>query len=255
MEDNDPSLHRFTQPDTIIPEAGNPQAWNRYAYAFNNPILYNDPSGHCPFCIAVAVILFFTVFNCTADSTYHETSPEEDAVSALTWGLVSFGAEPLDWLYTAAQCASGNCDPTAFAIAAMPGFNNASYNALNDLDNLSDDVSEVKLLSTADKIIGKAQKTSDPSHEIFSLSIAAKYSKLPDSETVFLNKTLQTITGGAIPSRVRPDVAAAFSDGSFIILEIVSKSQTNASQEEKVNEIVNLFLNSGLHAVGEIIPK
>jgi RHS repeat-associated protein len=41
------SLGRFTQADTIVPGAGNPQAWNRYTYASNNPILHNDPTGHC----------------------------------------------------------------------------------------------------------------------------------------------------------------------------------------------------------------
>jgi len=35
-----------TQPDTIVPEPGNPQALNRYSYVLNNPLRYNDPSGH-----------------------------------------------------------------------------------------------------------------------------------------------------------------------------------------------------------------
>lgn len=42
----DAGLGRFIQPDTIVPEAGNPQSWNRFSYVVNNPILYNDPSGH-----------------------------------------------------------------------------------------------------------------------------------------------------------------------------------------------------------------
>jgi RHS repeat-associated protein len=42
----DPSLGRFTQADTIIPQPGNPQAWDRYAYVLNNPLAYTDPSGH-----------------------------------------------------------------------------------------------------------------------------------------------------------------------------------------------------------------
>lgn len=42
-----PTLGRFILPDNIVPDATNPQDWNRYTYARNNPILYNDPSGHC----------------------------------------------------------------------------------------------------------------------------------------------------------------------------------------------------------------
>jgi hypothetical protein len=39
-------LGRFTQPDTVLPEPGDPQQLNRFAYARNNPLKYTDPSGH-----------------------------------------------------------------------------------------------------------------------------------------------------------------------------------------------------------------
>jgi len=41
-----PTLGRFTQPDTIVPNPGNPQSLNRYSYVGNNPVRYVDPSGH-----------------------------------------------------------------------------------------------------------------------------------------------------------------------------------------------------------------
>ena len=55
----DSSLGRFAQADTVVPDAGNSQAYDRYAYTLNNPIRYIDPSGHSvdcgigdPFCSA-----------------------------------------------------------------------------------------------------------------------------------------------------------------------------------------------------------
>ncbi len=42
----DPELGRFTQPDTEISDLSNPQSYNRYAYCLNDPLTYNDPSGH-----------------------------------------------------------------------------------------------------------------------------------------------------------------------------------------------------------------
>ena len=42
----DAARRRFIQPDSIVPEPGNPQALNRYSYGLNNPVKYNDPTGH-----------------------------------------------------------------------------------------------------------------------------------------------------------------------------------------------------------------
>ena len=49
----DPSLGRFTSPDSIVPTSTQgTQAWDRYAFVNNNPVRYNDPTGHqatnCP---------------------------------------------------------------------------------------------------------------------------------------------------------------------------------------------------------------
>ena len=42
----DPALARFISADTLVPDPGNALAWDRYAYVYNNPICYTDPSGH-----------------------------------------------------------------------------------------------------------------------------------------------------------------------------------------------------------------
>jgi RHS repeat-associated protein len=43
----DPVVGRWTQADAVVPASGNPQGLNRYAYVANNPLKYEDASGHC----------------------------------------------------------------------------------------------------------------------------------------------------------------------------------------------------------------
>ena len=42
----DPQLARFISADTIVPQPSSSQGYDRYAYVNNNPISFNDPSGH-----------------------------------------------------------------------------------------------------------------------------------------------------------------------------------------------------------------
>jgi RHS repeat-associated protein len=44
----DPITARFLSPDTIVPWPTHSQAHNRYIYVMNNPLKYNDPTGHNP---------------------------------------------------------------------------------------------------------------------------------------------------------------------------------------------------------------
>ena len=42
----DAALARFISADTIVPQPGDIKSYDRYAYVYNNPICYTDPSGH-----------------------------------------------------------------------------------------------------------------------------------------------------------------------------------------------------------------
>ncbi|MGH2536542.1 MAG: RHS repeat-associated core domain-containing protein, partial [Candidatus Promineifilaceae bacterium] len=42
-----PAVGRFASADTLVPDPQNPQSYNRFSYAFNNPVKYRDPTGHC----------------------------------------------------------------------------------------------------------------------------------------------------------------------------------------------------------------
>lgn len=60
-----------------------------------------------------------------------------------------------------------------------------------------------------------------------------------------MNQTLGTITGGQVPSALRPDVAVVFSDGSVGLAEIVSPSQTFVGQAMKIDQMAELLAQYG----------
>jgi len=52
----DPALGRFAQADSLVPEQSQGvQAWDRYAYVNNNPVRYDDPTGHCAMLCTAAI--------------------------------------------------------------------------------------------------------------------------------------------------------------------------------------------------------
>jgi hypothetical protein len=50
----DPTIGLWTQPDTIVPNPMDPLSLNRFAFVEGNPLKFSDPSGHCPWCLAIA---------------------------------------------------------------------------------------------------------------------------------------------------------------------------------------------------------
>ena len=75
----DPVLHTFLSPDALISDSSNPQNYNRYAYALNNPLMYVDYSGNNPIGIGAAILIGAII----GGSTY--------AVVALYTGTFSWG--------------------------------------------------------------------------------------------------------------------------------------------------------------------
>ncbi len=97
----DPALGRFTSPDTLIPEGTQGvQAWNRFAGMNNNPVMWNDPSGHCigPLvfvCVGVALVIGAILL--TGDTPQEITRPATADSNASNIGdLLQLGIEQAD---------------------------------------------------------------------------------------------------------------------------------------------------------------
>ena len=92
----DPSIGRFAQVDTIIPQQQGVQAWDRYAYSNNNPARYTDLSGHCA--VGFLLGLFGISYFCPAPLDFGPSGdifvPVEDKGGADIFVPVTDGGGP-----------------------------------------------------------------------------------------------------------------------------------------------------------------
>jgi hypothetical protein len=98
----DPELGRFAQADSIIPAAGDSQAWDRYAYGLNNPVRYKDSAGHCaePFTAAICLLGgALLVAGATAIVAEIALNPEfhDKVVENITGGIDNFAQMAKGW--------------------------------------------------------------------------------------------------------------------------------------------------------------
>jgi len=124
----DPGLGRFAQADTIVPlESQGVQAWDRYAGMNNNPVRYNDPSGHDVGCAGK------DASDCKKPQTPREPLCKgwacERLKEIMNGAIITFDAIALAvsageaaladiiWAGAAITCASGTACPAAMAVA------------------------------------------------------------------------------------------------------------------------------------------
>ncbi len=85
----DPSIGRFYSPDPFVQSPGNTQSYNRFAYAFNNPLRYTDPSGEV---IVAKAIWIGAIYGAIAGGTYYAVNT---MVNNEDWSWAKFGTSVL----------------------------------------------------------------------------------------------------------------------------------------------------------------
>jgi hypothetical protein len=156
-----------------VPQQGNSQAYNRYAYVYNNPVRHTDPSGHCIFgidtlvCIAAAGAIGGALLT-YGSQVYHnldqgmdlgdalttDIKPREMIGNALLGAAVTTGAygiaQGLGLITTAgaAACADGDClNEAQSAVQVADQIGKGSQSLLGELQQMGAKVSPDKLVS------------------------------------------------------------------------------------------------------------
>jgi RHS repeat-associated protein len=105
----DPQIARFLSPDPYVQSAGNWLSYNRYAYGYNNPMLFSDPSGEIP----ILAVAFLGGFINTAI---------QGAQGNLTSAGKFFGAFGIGAISGIAGAGAGSLAARAAGIVGLGGF-------------------------------------------------------------------------------------------------------------------------------------
>ena len=120
----DSSLGRFIQADTLVPNPNNPQDYNRYLYAYNNPLVFNDPTGHWGVSPSRPRVDGRTVLKRAPGLVFSLSVDVTHANIYNNGKLVPPGTNNSQKISVDGQDLAGLCGPASIAAIMRPGYSN-----------------------------------------------------------------------------------------------------------------------------------
>jgi RHS repeat-associated protein len=214
----DPYLNRWIQPDTIIPQNQGVQAWDRYAYANNNPLAYTDPTGHVAWFVSGAIGA--AIGGIVGGALYYANNRDScdwgecgaaAGAGALAGGLIGSGvgllAAPATSaaLATAATAITGAGTGAAGSAIGYTVTNQESFNTSSFVETTA---------------IGGAVGGISAAIPVSGLGIAAKTATyIAGSETLYALQTNNWTVQGATQAAVYGGFGAAFDVGGSLAVQ------------------------------------
>ena len=223
----DPKLAMFIQPDwwEVMKEG---VGANRYSYSFGDPINGKDPTGHQGMA-DVGGSAFARLYNELGEDGY-EQFLEGYAVGGGVAGAIAVTV-------MAPELAGGLATryPGAYGFLSQLGLNEATGMTLGA--GTVGTLAKVAAVTT-----GKPQLTSGPNgiaHVNASMELAARIVEkygINNIARISFNQRISSVVSG-VKSSSQPDVTAVLKNGTVIVGEVASPSQSLASQLTKANDV------------------
>ena len=109
----DPVMGRMLSPDNYVSSASSTQAFNRYSYALNNPLVITDPTGDHP---AIIAAIAYSAIMSGLMSAQNGDGFMQGFSTGMATGMVSFGV-------------GAAIGPVMQGVGALPGLVNAGINS------------------------------------------------------------------------------------------------------------------------------
>ncbi|MDH7475764.1 MAG: hypothetical protein QHJ74_17450 [Anaerolineae bacterium] len=262
-----------------VPEPGNPQGLNRYAYVYNNPVRYTDPSGMC-----------IPGVNCPGDVSGVEHPGEgsnlygeayaawlvryilwQEQQRAETGGMldIELGQQAAafelssflmkdpellgDILYQQVAAAAPQLTAQAAGAAtdvlisgagwALGMVREAWQQGRSNLPGIVEGT-RVSWPSRPHNLWGGHWDAIE--QKVQEMAASGEYSE------IYVNKAVSTATGGEVQSRLRPDIIGVRKGGGYDVFEVKSPSQEFKQLQEKIRFMRNNLFGA-LMVNGEVI--